>query len=263
MRIASAAILAAPILFPHAALAGAPGLTFSEPAVANFRTVITEVWSAPSIMYIGIAGHLQTTPIAGRVSSLTGPGQPAFRLDLGSSPSGRHLGAMIGARRSAMGFMFGAELFHNTAPNPAVTTARYTYGGGLLTPVQEATITQRTSVGAESGLRAIIGRDFEGMRLYGAIGLAGTSVTTSVSAHESDGTLIGDFAPHTRSMVGTHLALGMELQATESLSIRFEMSQTHYGSFSYNLDNNASGLNTAHRIGVSARRLTIGTVFDF
>jgi opacity protein-like surface antigen len=267
-KIMKIAPMAVPIFISLStcAHAGSPGTQLTEPAVANFRTVILELWEEPSSYYIGILGSRQYTQVPGQLLSFSS--QNTLPLSVPFSGGGADLvpGFVLGARRSAHGFVLGAEFTYNRAPDPTSVEAIYRSGGGpVLGPPNETVLTQRAHIGSDAGLRLVLGRDLGGMQIYGALGVATASVTTSMASNalNTNGDPIGEFPSHTRNMTGTHMALGAEFRTTQSMSVRIEYSRTNYGSFAYNLDSNDAGFVTTHRINALARRLTMGAIFEF
>lgn len=253
------------VCLSSAATAGNPGLFFSEPVVTNFQTVATALWEEESTFYVGIHGNRQNTGLSGTLLSFSAGGTRPLSVDFPADRSEFTTGFVVGARRMAHGFVVGAEFRYNSAADPTSTAVTYRSGGSFVLggPV-ETNLVQRASIGSDAGIRFVLGREMSGMRLYGALGVSAASVTTSI---ESDGLRggvpIGALPSQTRNMVGMHWALGMEVQATERMSVRFEYSQTNFGNFTYNLDNNDTGIASFHRINASTRRMTVGTIFEF
>jgi len=248
-----------------AANAGSPGLAFSEPVVANFQMVATALWEEQSTYYVGLNLNRYGTTLSGSVLSFTSGDTRPLGIDFPGHTSGFAPGIVLGARRMAHGFVVGAELRYNASSDATHEELVYRTGGGFLVgPPTETRLTQRASIGPEAGLRLVVGREMSGMRLYGALGMSAASVTTSIGSDAlQNGVPIGMLPSQTRNMVGLHWALGMEVQATERMSVRFEYSRTNYGNFAYNLDNNDAGTPTTHRINAATQRLTVGAIFEF
>lgn len=258
MRTLGTVAAAVAVSCGFAAQAGSPGLQFVEPLVTNFRTVATELLAAQSLMYVGLNGNSQSVAQSGRVSFFLGP-MPA-NLNLPAGSSGYTGGLMVGARRSAMGFMFGAEMYHNAAAEPSSESARFV--STFLNPDEliNLSVTQSSRIGGDTGLRFLFGRDFEGMRFYGGLGVASARATTRIAGTQNG---IFEFPERQRTLVGTHMALGLELQTTEFLSMRMEMSQTRFRGFSYNLTNSSTEFDAVHAFRPSIRRFTVGAILEF
>ena len=248
-----------------AAEAGSLDATLSEPVVVNFQTVATALWEERSTYYFGLNLNRQGTNLPGTVLSFSSTGTLPAAISFPGGTSGFTPGFVVGARRMAYDFVFGAELRHNAAPGATSSVLIYSTGGGFLVgaPV-ETRLEQRARISSDTGLRFVLGRDFSGMRFYGALGLASASVTTSVSSDAlRNGVPIGMLPSQTRNMVGLHWALGMEVQVTAQMSVRLEYSNTDYGSFAYSMDNSDARLPTTHHIRASSQRLTLGAIFEF
>jgi opacity protein-like surface antigen len=247
-----------------AANAGSPGLAFSEPVVANFQMVATALWEEQSTYYVGLNLNRYGTTLSGNVLSFSS-GNNAYGVDFPGHTSGFAPGIVFGARRMAHGFVVGAELRYNASSAATYDELVFSSGGGaLLGPPTETRLSQRSSIGPEAGLRLVVGREMSGMRLYGALGMSAASVTTSIGSDALlNGVPIGMLPSQTRNMVGLHWALGMEVQATERMSVRFEYSRTNYGNFAYNPFSNDSDTPTTHRINAATQRLTVGAIFEF
>jgi len=260
MRKLGVVAAAAAVNAAFAAQAGSPGLQFVEPVVANFRTVATELLAAQSLMYVGINGNSQSMAQTGRLTSYLGT-QP-FALNFPAGSSGYTGGLVVGARRSAMGFLFGAEMFHNAAAEPSSETASFTYSIISSAP-RDFEVTQSSRIGGDTGLRFLFGRDFEGMRFYGGLGVASARATTQITVTDRGEPEPTEYPARRRSLVGTQMALGMELQTTEFLSLRMEMSQTRFRGFSYDLSNSATGFDSVHSFRPTVRRFTVGAILEF
>lgn len=248
-----------------AADAGSLDATLSDPVVVNFQTVATALWEERSTYYFGLNLNRQGTNLPGTVLSFTSTGTIPAAISFPGGTSGFTPGFVVGARRMAYGFVLGAELRHNSAPDATSSELIYSTGGGFLvgTPV-ETRLEQRARISSDTGLRFVLGRDFSGMRLYGALGFSSASVTTSVGSDAlRNGIPIGMLPSQTRNMVGLHWALGMEVQVTAQMSIRLEYSDTEYGNFAYNMDSSDAGRPTTHHIRASSQLLTLGAIFEF
>lgn len=245
--------------------AGSPELGLYEPQVVNFRTVATALWEEQSTYYAGFHINRHGTDMPGRVLSFTSQSSNPTSISFPGSSSGYTPGIVFGARRMAHGFVVGAEFRYNAAPGATSDELIYRTGGGFLVgDPTETRLEQRARISSDVGLRLVLGREISGMRLYGAVGMSAASLTTSVGSDTlRDGVPIGFLPSQTRNMLGLHWALGMEVQVSQRMSVRLEYSQTNYGNFAYNLDNNDANLNTTHRIGATSQRLTLGAIFEF
>jgi opacity protein-like surface antigen len=258
--------LLALICMSGAANAGSPGLGFVEPQVTNFRTVAAALWEEDSTYYVGLHLNRHSTSLSGIALPYTSGTTRPMGISFPGQTSGFTPGVVVGARRMAHGFVVGAEFRYNAAPDATQDELTYrSIGGGFFEgELVEERIVQRASIGADAGLRFVLGREMSGMRLYGALGISAASVTTSIETDRSANEVPTELLPpQTRNMVGLHWALGMEVQATERMSVRFEYSQTNYGNFAYNLRNTSTGLPPIHRIGAASQRLTVGAIFEF
>lgn len=266
MKICYRAILAL-VCLSGTAKAGNLEATLSEPEVVNFRTVATALWEERSTYYVGFHLNRHGTNLPGTLWSTLRGTEVGPTLSFPGGLSGFTPGVVFGARRMAYDFIFGAELRYNAAPGATINTVTFgEAGGGLLPPGQTTTFQQRTRISSDSGLRLVFGREFSGMRLYGAIGMSAASVTTSVSSDApragADPTPIGELPSQTRNMVGLHWALGMEVQVNRQMSVRVEYSETNFGSFAYDPLPSELYSNT-HSISASSQRLTLGAIFEF
>jgi len=249
-----------------AANAGSPGLAFSEPLVTNFQMVAEALWEEQSTYYVGLNLDRYGTTLTGRVRAFDSRLNPHF-YDFPGHTSGFAPGIVFGARRMAHGFVVGAELRYNASSDATHDELfRETVTENIVEQaIGRSHYAQRASIGSEAGLRFVVGREMSGMRLYGALGMSAASVTTSFGFDHSPepGVPISMLPSQTRNMVGLHWALGMEVQATERVSVRFEYSQTNYGNFAYNPRPTAALQQDTHRINVASRRLTVGAIFEF
>jgi opacity protein-like surface antigen len=258
-HVAAAAILC---VVPVIASAGSPGqFALSEPVVANFRTVVADLMTARSTYYVGGSGSLQASYFNGHYSQ-TGQ-NIGLELPLDGSVSSSNYTVFFGARRTAHNFVFGGELFVASVPQSFDTTRGFQLD---LTPavpnVIEGSTTQTARMSSEVGLRAVLGYDYQGFRVYGTLGLAGANLSTSLSLGGQE------YASGTRTMIGAHYGVGMEFQATQQMSVRLEVSQSNFGTLTSPVGNvgfggAGNGNVASHSMSLSATRLTIGALFEF
>jgi opacity protein-like surface antigen len=260
-HVAAAALFG---VIPVIVSAGSPGqLSLSEPTVVNFRTVVADLMTARSTFYAGGSGSLQASYFDGHYSQV---GQNiGLELPLDGSVSGSNFTAFFGARRTAHNFVFGGELYVASVPQSFATTRGFELDLRPAVPnVIEGSATQTARMSSEVGLRAILGYDYEGFRVYGTLGIAGASLSTSLSLGGQQ------YAPESRTMIGAHYGVGMEFQATQQMSVRLEVSQSNFGNLNYAVGNSgfnggggAIGNVSSHSLSLAATRLTIGALFEF
>lgn len=265
-RNAAAALVFA--LAPGQLLAGSTEpFALAEPQVVNFRTVVNDLMSARSTIYVGVSGSMQSTDFNGMYSQTNQ--NIGLRLPLSGSVSSNNFTAFFGARRSAHNFIFGAEMFAGSGSQSMTATQPFELDLRPAVPnVVTGSATQTASISSNVGLRAIAGYEFQGLRFYGTLGLTGAGVTTSMD-------FLGEqSAPTSRTLIGAHYGVGIEFQATREISIRLEASQSNFGGLSYPVGAGAftggggagggtSGNTANHSLNLSATNLTIGALFEF
>ena len=252
------------VFVPSSIFAGnAEPFAYTEPQVVNFRTVVSDLMSARSTVYAGGSGSLQSTGFGGIYSQSNQ--DVGLRLPLVGDVASNNFTVFFGARRSAHNFIFGAEMFLGGGERSVDSTRTFQLDLRPAIPnIINGSASQTARIGTEVGMRAIVGYEYEGLRFYGSLGLAGAGVTTSVSFDNVAA------VPVTRTMIGAHYALGMEFQASRDLSIRLEVSQSNFGGMAYpvgagNFNSQTGTLDNVatHSLSISATNLTLGALFEF
>lgn len=253
----AAAAASALCLSGVAAQAGSKaGGGYMEPIVTPlvvFQETVQEVLAAPTVGYFGIMGHGTATRADGRLTSDT-PRKPCscsrFSLNLPSHESKPGLGFVLGARKVAEGgFLMGGELFFNPAYGSQTANRTRDFGGGPgIGDPFTVRYTQTARLGNELGARFLVGYEFDRLRWYGAVGAAGAKASVTL-----DSDRVGRFASASRTMMGSTLAAGMEVDATSNGTLRLEMSRTGYGRMNFGTDNDGR-----HSVDFTNSRISVG-----